>query len=93
MKKMILLPLCIIGVFMLSCKEKKEASFALTDVNESINAPKVLFIVSNANSYGDSEIKASNHFAEIVLAYDEFIKAGYTVDFVSPEGGPVPVGF
>lgn len=53
----------------------------------------ILFIVSNAHYYGTSEIQASNHFAEIVLAYDEFVKAGYAVDFVSPEGGAIPIGY
>ncbi|MFK7954408.1 MAG: type 1 glutamine amidotransferase domain-containing protein, partial [Ekhidna sp.] len=54
---------------------------------------KILFIVSNATTYGNTELSASNHFSEIVLAYDEFIKAGYDVDFVSPQGGAVTVGY
>jgi len=61
--------------------------------NNSQKADCILFILSNADSYGDSDIEASNHFAEIVLAYDEFVKAGYAVDFVSPEGGAVTVGY
>lgn len=54
---------------------------------------KILFVTSNQHTYGDSDINASNHFAEIVLAYDVFIKSGYTVDFVSPKGGAIPIGY
>jgi len=54
---------------------------------------KILFVVSNAHFYGSSDIATSNHFSEIVLPYSEFIKAGYEIDFVSPEGGRVPVGY
>ncbi len=54
---------------------------------------KVLFVLSNAHYYGNSDINTSNHFAEIVLPYDEFYLAGYDVDFVSPNGGQVPIGY
>ena len=93
MKNSILLTIGIIGLLMLRCNEKKDSPIVLVKSEESLKIPKILFIVSNADSYGNSEIKASNHFAEIVLAYDEFIKAGYPVDFVSPDGGEVPVGY
>lgn len=58
------------------------------DTNE-----RILFIVSNAHYYGDSKINASNHFSEIVHAYDVFKSAGFTIDFVSPEGGAIPIGY
>ncbi|QCX02179.1 type 1 glutamine amidotransferase domain-containing protein [Aggregatimonas sangjinii] len=54
---------------------------------------RILFIVSNAHFYGDSNINASNHFAEIVHAYDVFTAAGFAIDFVSPEGGAIPIGY
>ncbi|MEM9820231.1 MAG: type 1 glutamine amidotransferase domain-containing protein [Bacteroidota bacterium] len=54
---------------------------------------KILFIVSNAQYYGQSKISTANHFAEIVLPYDVLIQAGYEVDFVSPEGGAIPLGY
>lgn len=53
----------------------------------------VLFVVSNAQYYGNSEMKTGNSFYEIVKAYDTFVKAGYHVDFVSPEGGAIPVAY
>lgn len=59
----------------------------------STPAQKVLFIVSNQHTYGTSQINAANHFAEIVLAYDVLDSAGIQVDFVSPEGGSVPIGY
>ena len=54
---------------------------------------KVLFVSSNQEYYGDTKIRTSNHFGEIVVPYDTFIKSGFTVDFVSPKGGTIPVGY
>lgn len=54
---------------------------------------RILFVVSNVDHYGESDIPASNHFAELVYPYDILINAGYQVDFVSPEGGAVPLGY
>ncbi len=53
----------------------------------------ILFIVSNSHFYGDSKISTGNSYSEIVNAYDEFIKAGYTVDFVSPKGGAISLSY
>lgn len=54
---------------------------------------KVLFIVSNAKFYGESEIPTANHFAEIVQPFDVLRKAEFSIDFMSPEGGKVYVGY
>ncbi|NHZ91455.1 peptidase [Massilia sp. CCM 8733] len=54
---------------------------------------KVLFITSNQHTYGNTKLNASNHFEEIVIAYDIFRKSGLVVDFVSPNGGAIPVGY
>lgn len=56
-------------------------------------AKKILFVVSNARFYGDSNIRTANHFAEIIYAYDVFDKAGLVIDFVSPKGGAIPIGY
>ena len=76
---------------LVGCKEKAEKLLANTNVEEQTE--RVLFIVSNAHYYGDSDISASNHFSEIVHAYDVFAKAGYEIDFVSPKGGAIPIGY
>ena len=60
---------------------------------KSNSKDKILFVVSNAYYYGESDINTANHFAEIVFAYDEFKKAGYEIDFVSPKGGSIPIGY
>ncbi len=62
-------------------------------VKSEVSREKILFIVSNQHTYGTSSINTSNHFAEIVLAYDVLIKAGYEIDFVSPKGGAIPIGY
>ncbi len=54
---------------------------------------KILFITSNQHTYGDTKLNTANHFAEIVIAYDIFRKQGYVVDFVSPRGGAIPLGY
>lgn len=59
----------------------------------NLEGEKILFIVSNAHFYGDSKMNTANHFAEIVYPFDKLVKAGYTVDFVSPEGGAIPLGY
>ena len=54
---------------------------------------KILFVTSNQHTYGSTDKNAANHFGEIVLAYDVFIKNGYAVDFMSPKGGAIPIGY
>lgn len=53
----------------------------------------VLLIVSNAHFYGDTKLNTGNSFSEIVNAYDVFKNAGYTIDFVSPKGGAIPLAY
>lgn len=54
---------------------------------------KILIVTSNQEFYGDTDISTANHFKEIVVPYDEFTKAGFEVNFVSPEGGAIPIGY
>lgn len=69
------------------------ALFLVGIVSQSSGQGRILFVVSNATHYGDSDIKAANHFGEIVHAYKEFKQAGFHIDFVSPKGGPVAIGY
>ena len=59
-------------------------STAGTDSNA--NGERFLFILYSAHFHGDSDLPTGVSFSEIVNAYDEFVKAGYSVDFVSPSG-------
>ncbi len=54
---------------------------------------KILFVTSNQDFYGNTKIRAANHFEEIVVPYNVFVKAGYSIDFISPKGGAIPVGY
>ena len=54
---------------------------------------KVLFVTSNQQFYGKTDIVTANHFEEIVMAYDVFVNNGYQVDVISPEGGAIPIGY
>ena len=93
MKKIILMPICVIGLLVLGCNEKTEMSLDKGQPKENVSAPKILFITSNAHFYGDSDIPTSNHLSEIVQAYDVLVKQGYEVDFMSPEGGAIKIGY
>ncbi len=60
----------------------------------TVNAQKrILFVTSNQHFYGNTTINTSNHFGEIVIPYDLFNKAGIEVDFISPNGGAIPIGY
>lgn len=52
---------------------------------------RILFIIASARVHGTSTLPASVSFGEVVHAWDVFHAAGYAVDFVSPEGGAVPI--
>lgn len=55
------------------------------------HARKVLMVVSNVDRYPGTKVNAGNNFPELAYTYDAFLKAGYAVDFVSPDGGAVPL--
>ncbi len=61
--------------------------------NANNSGERILFIVSNAHFHGTSKLRAGVSFGELVGAYDTFKKEGYTVDFVSPEGGAIPLSY
>jgi len=82
----------ILSLFLfIGCDFKSSDQGNLTSTKEPNN--KILFIVSNQHTYDNSDINASNHFAEIVLAYDVLVHKKYVIDFVSPEGGAIPIGY
>ena len=84
-----------IDLFLLKRIENQWKIISKTASNEKSNqnGDKILFIVSNVSFHGESDIPTGNSFSEIVNAYDTFKKAGFTVDFVSPEGGSIPLAY
>lgn len=76
---------------------KKSLIILLAFINFGISnlsaQKKILFVTSNQHYYGKTQISAANHFEEIVIPYDQFVKAGFEVDFISPEGGAIPIGY
>jgi len=54
---------------------------------------KALIVLSSAAYQGNSDLPAGNSFSEVAVAYDEYKKAGFHVDFVSPSGGQVPLAY
>jgi putative intracellular protease/amidase len=78
----ILLFICLV-----SCLNNKKEELKTNDQK------RILFITSSAHFYGQSDIESTNHFPEIILAYDVFKKEGFKIDFVSPKGGAIPIGY
>lgn len=66
------------------------ASSGLGDTNRA-GQQRILFILANSKVHGSSSIPASISFGEVVHAWDTFQAAGYAVDFVTPDGGDVPI--
>lgn len=52
---------------------------------------RILFVLSNARRRRGIDLPIGNSFKEIVDAYDVYAQAGYNIDFVSPQGGAVPI--
>ena len=87
------LKLSMLLLLNVSCQPKTEKNTISVQKVNVTKTDKILFIVSNQKTYGSSSIKTSNHFGEIVYAYDVLLNAGYEVDFVSPKGGAVSFGY
>lgn len=58
---------------------------------DDANPQRILFVVASSRVHGTSTLPASISFGEVVSAWDVFHNAGYAVDFVSPDGGAVPI--
>lgn len=52
---------------------------------------QVLLVVSNVDTMPGTQLGAGNSFSELIHAYAGFRGAGYGVQFVSPDGGAVPL--
>ncbi len=97
-KAQILIPgknLSYIDLFLLKKIEGEWKIISKTASSETSNKKgnRILFITSNTTYYGNSKIGTGNSYSEIVNAYDAFDKAGYTVDFTSPDGGAIPLAY
>ncbi|MDZ7870158.1 MAG: nuclear transport factor 2 family protein [Rheinheimera sp.] len=68
-------------------------SKAATQQESTQSGQRILFILSSAHFHGSSSLPAGASFSEIVNAYAEFKQAGFTVDFISPAGGAVPLAY
>ena len=52
---------------------------------------RVLFVVTNHEDLGDTGKKTGYFLREVSYPYKAVTEAGYSVDFVSPNGGPAPM--
>lgn len=54
---------------------------------------QVVLVVSSVDTMPGTRLGAGNSFSELIHAYAGFREAGYGVQFVSPEGGAVPLAY
>ncbi|CAN7384083.1 nuclear transport factor 2 family protein [Pseudoxanthomonas sp. LjRoot143] len=82
-----------IDLFLLRKLEGEWRIVSKTATRESTprTGDRVLLILSSAKFHGDSTLPAGVSFGEVVEAWDAFLAAGLTMDFVSPDGGAVPI--
>lgn len=84
-----------LDMFLLKKLDGKWKIISKTAAGDKANhsGERILFIVSNAHFHGDSKLAAGVSFSEIVKAFDTFKQAGFTVDFVSSQGGAIPLSY
>ncbi|MDC7718672.1 type 1 glutamine amidotransferase domain-containing protein [Vogesella sp. DC21W] len=68
-----------------------KTAIAESTTNMSTNAGKVLVVMTNHDHYPSRNDRTGLWLTELTHVYDVLINAGYTVDFVSPRGGTVPL--
>jgi putative intracellular protease/amidase len=56
-----------------------------------LNGDKILFVTTSHSSLGKTGKKTGAYISEITHPYQILSSAGYQIDFVSPEGGEVPL--
>lgn len=52
---------------------------------------RILIVVTSHDKLGDTGEKTGFYLSEVTHPYDVFVRAGFTVDFVSPQGGAAPM--
>jgi putative intracellular protease/amidase len=84
-----------LDMFLLKKVDSEWKIISKTAASKPIKNPrkKILFIVSDVSFYGDTKLPTGNSFSEIVNAFDTFTSANYEVDFVSPNGGAIPLAY
>lgn len=58
---------------------------------QSVSGKKILFVVTSHNQKGDTGETTGYYLSEVTHPWDVLLKAGYEIDFVSPQGGTPPV--
>ena len=58
-----------------------------------VHGRKVILAMSSVHTMPGTDLNAGNSFGELLHAYMGFRAAGYGVQFVSPEGGGVPLDY
>lgn len=84
-----------VDLFLLKKLEGQWQIISKTATRESAPAHgrQVLLVVSNVDTMPGTNLAAGNSFSELIHAYAGFREAGYGVQFVSPEGGAVPLAY
>lgn len=84
-----------VDLFLLKKLEGRWLIISKTATRQSAPAHgrQVVLAVSNTDTMPGTRLAAGNSFSELIHAYAGFREAGYGVQFVSPEGGAVPLAY
>jgi putative intracellular protease/amidase len=52
---------------------------------------RILIVVTSHDKLGDTGEKTGFYLSEVIHPHDVFVRAGFIVDFVSPQGGAAPM--
>ncbi len=58
---------------------------------DTMQDKKILIVVTSHDTLGNTGRKTGFYLSEVTHPYEEFTRAGYDVDFVSPKGGKAPM--
>jgi len=90
-------PARFVDLFLLRRFEGQWKIISKTATRHATPAPthgrQVLLVVSNVSKMPGTALSSGNSFVELVHAHAQFRAAGYGVQFISPEGGAVPLAY
>src|SRR5690349_25160470 len=79
--------LLLTGAIFLTALNRQQAAAADSEKSRG----KILFVVTSHAQKGETGQPTGYYLSEVAHPWDVLVKAGYQIDFVSPQGGKAPV--
>jgi putative intracellular protease/amidase len=84
-------PTILCGLLFAACSSPSSTTISTPSNQEPAMTQRILIALTSHDKKGDTGDKTGAYLAEITHPLAVFTKAGFTVDFVSVRGGPVPL--